>query len=394
MNHKSLKLLPVVTLVILFSIACNFLLGTSQPQASQMGTIKVVNYHVRASDWYPGGKNLPDTREYGICFIAYPAIPGIIRPDFDTILAKDGLQEVEKQQTTWALPAGTYTVQEWQFDSEINQDPFYSPAFRTLVRPPEDVLINVDETIAFGSMRTHEAPGDFVEGTLLNPHCAASSQQAGGLPPLPPQGTGTETTPLNSNDGGMSQTATGIWVLKQVQPDVGKTEVQFEFSGLSCNGGATATSTETDGTITTAGTCQIKGAQIANEVTKHTWTRPPDQLMPGQEISITITAASSGLCNWTDLTTEEGCRNNVSTRHSVWQGEGGPWSQTEFPFTNLIYDSGNAGQTANAKNLPTSIVTWSVPDGSGGSRTLVVQFNSHASEGSVWTNFWYEWQGG
>jgi hypothetical protein len=65
-----------------------------------MGTIKVVNTHVRGNDAFPGGRGLPDAREYGICIITYPPVAGLAKPTFDMILAKDG------GDTTYALPAG------------------------------------------------------------------------------------------------------------------------------------------------------------------------------------------------------------------------------------------------------------------------------------------------
>jgi hypothetical protein len=171
MNRKYSQSVIVVTLVILFSIGCGMFTGTAQPQ--QMGTIKIVNSHVRGSDPFPGGMYLPDAREYGVCIITYPAVAGITQPTFDVILAKDG------EETNYALPAGTYTLQEFQTDSEINQDPLYLPAVKHFVRPPEIVVLAADETLVFGSQRTLPAPGDFAEGTLLNSNCLGASQQIG-----------------------------------------------------------------------------------------------------------------------------------------------------------------------------------------------------------------------
>lgn len=204
MRRKSLQSAIVVTLVILFSMGCGLLTGTSQPQ--QMGTIKIVNDHVRGSDPFPGGKNLPDAREYGVCIIAYPPIAGLTKPTFDMILAKDG------QKTTFGLPAGTYTLQEWQFDSEINQDPLYSPAMKTYVRPPEIVVLKADETITFGSERTLPAPGDFVEGNPINPNCGGASQGTGVSPTDTPEAaTGTSTVTPNPTDVAYVGGFAGVW---------------------------------------------------------------------------------------------------------------------------------------------------------------------------------------
>lgn len=370
MRRKSLQSVIVITLVIFFSLGCNLLNGPLQTQG--MGTIKIVNTHVRGSDPFPGGMNLPDAREYGVCIITYPAAAGFTPPTNDMILAKDG------EETNYQLPAGTYILQEWQFDSEINQDPLYSPAMKTFVRPPETVVLGVDQIIVFGSERTLPAPGDFVEGNPINPNCVGA-----------PLGSGVFATDTPEADTGGSEVSTGVWVLKLVQPDQGKIEAQFSFSGLACSGGAKATSTESNATITTTGGCQTTGALVANEITQHSWTRPPDRLTPGQEVTGVMTASSSGLCNWTVLTTEAGCRSSVKTWHIVWQGDGG---QTDFSGQNLVFQNDSANQ-ANASTNPTGSFKWTVPDGSHGGKTLLLQFVSHSYEGEVTTNLWYEWQG-
>ena len=186
--------------------------------------------------------------------------------------------------------------------------------------------------------------------------------------------------------------ATGAWVLKLVQPDVGKTEVQFSYPGLACTGGTTVASTETSATTTTTGTCQVTGAVVANETTQHSWSRPPDRLTPGQEVTGSLTASQSGLCYWGGATTEESCRSSVATSHSVWVGDGWPGGQTEFPYEDLYFGNDSAG-TARASDHPNGSFEWTVPDGSqGGGRTLLLQFVSGSSGGKVYTNYWYEWQ--
>jgi hypothetical protein len=376
MNRKQLRSYLIIIMVVIFSLSCSFLGGTAQPQPK--GNVQIVNEHVRGEDAYPGGKNLPDTREYGICFVSYPipAPAGLVKPTFDTLLAKDG------DTTTWPLPAGTYTIQEWQFDSEINQDPLYSPEFRTLVRPVETLVIQGDETIQFGSVRTHEPPGDFAEGSLANSNCAGMSQSGG---------TGDQSTDTPEASSGGGSQGSNVWVLKLVQPDVGKTEVQFSYPGLSCSGGGVVSSTDSNATIQTSGTCQISGALEANEVTQHTWSKPPEQLNPGDEVTGQLTASQTGLCGWQDSLTQATCANSVTTSIAVWQGDGGPVNNTDFPYQNLLYQSGYDG-SARASNHPNSDFKWTVPDGSSGGKTLLVSFLAHASEGEVYTDFWYEWQ--
>ncbi|MBI5877683.1 MAG: hypothetical protein HZB53_08540 [Chloroflexi bacterium] len=397
MNRTFFQPAIVATLVLMLSLGCGALTGT--PQAQTMGTIKIVNAHVRGSDPFPGGKNLPDAREYGICILAYP-LPnpaGLTKPAFDMILAKDG------EQTTYGLPAGTYTVQEWQFDSEINQDPLYSPAVKNYVRPPEMVVLKANETVVFGSGRTGAVPGDFFEGQLLSPNCLGGLQQPGRLPTPTSTPTATRTTTPTATPTAppaatpaatpvlTPKAATGAWALKLIQPDVGKSEAQFSYPGLACSGGTKVTASETSASTTTAGTCQVKGALVANEKTQHSWSRPPDQLTPGQELSGSMNVSQSGLCSWTVATTEAGCRTQATTSHIVWQGDGWPGGPVEFPYRNLIYGN-DSNVRALASTRPTGSFKWKVPSGASGGKTLVLQFVSASSGGKVYTNFWYEWQ--
>lgn len=189
-----------------------------------------------------------------------------------------------------------------------------------------------------------------------------------------------------------AQAGAGAWVLKLVQTDVDKSVNVFSFPGLVCNGGGEATSTETSATTTTTGGCQATGAVVANETTQHSWSRPPDQLTPGQELTVTLTASSSGLCSWQATVTEEFCRPMVTTRHGVSQGDGWPGGQQEWDYSGLIYDSGNVGESASAWDRPTAAVAWTVPDGHLSGKTLFLQFTAGSQQGQVRTNFWYEWQ--
>ena len=172
--------------------------GVCSPE-QQPGAIKIVNSYTRGSENFPvipGCRGLPITREYGVCIITYtPDDPwALIRPTCDLILAKDG------QTTTYPLPAGTYTLQEWRMDSEINQgDPLYSPCYKTYVRPPETIVIKPRMTIVFGDelKRTLPTPGPFVEGKTINPKCAGCAATTPVATPTKtptPVATSTKTT--------------------------------------------------------------------------------------------------------------------------------------------------------------------------------------------------------
>ncbi len=190
-----------------------------------------------------------------------------------------------------------------------------------------------------------------------------------------------------------SQAGAGDWVLKLVQTDVDKSEEVFSFTGLACSGGGKATSTETGATIVTTGGCQAPGAVVANETAQHSWSRPPDRLTPGQELTVTMTATQSGLCAWQPAEPAEACRREANIRHGVVQGDGWPGGQEEFDYSDLIYDSSAVGQSANAWDRPTATAAWTVPDGTFSGKTLLVQFSGSSHGGRVRTNFWYEWQG-
>jgi len=171
---RKLRIIGIL-LVILISISC----GTGAPPASPIpltpvGQIEVANSHVRGSDTFPGCTNLPVAREYGVCFVSYaPNDPTALKkPTFDMVFARD------EQTTIYELPPGTYQLQEWQTDSEINQDPLYSPCVKTYVRPLETIVIQAKTTIVFGTERTLPVPGEFVEGNTINPNCGGSWSDA------------------------------------------------------------------------------------------------------------------------------------------------------------------------------------------------------------------------
>lgn len=178
-----------IALAIVISISCNFLAGTSQPSIDQ---IKIVNSHVRGSTTYPGCKNLPLTRQYGVCFVAYdPNNPeDLTKPASDMVFAMD--EEIK----IYELPPGTYQLQEFQADLEINQDPIYSPCFKMYVRPQETIVIPTGTELVFGSERSLPTPGEFLEGKTINPKCRESIPDR--IPPDTSTVSQVEVTPDTS----------------------------------------------------------------------------------------------------------------------------------------------------------------------------------------------------
>ena len=198
-------------------------------------------------------------------------------------------------------------------------------------------------------------------------------------------------TPTTSPEAG-----TGQWVLKYTDINVEKYETQFGYPGLTCNGGTTATSTESGATTTQSGTCQVTGALVANGTSQHSWSRPPDRLTPGQEVTGTLTASQSGLCSWQGWeNTEELCRGWTYTEQIVLLADslrGEPWLESDIVYQG--YDSTGVTEDANARDRPTSSFAWTVPDNAGGNKSLVVKFTAGQSNAQhVSTIFWYEWRG-
>ncbi|MBI2913548.1 MAG: PKD domain-containing protein [Chloroflexi bacterium] len=187
-----------------------------------------------------------------------------------------------------------------------------------------------------------------------------------------------------------AQEGTGQWVLKYVDTDFEKYETQFGYPGLACSGGTTAASTETGATTTQSGGCQVTGAVVANGTSQHSWSRPPDRLTPGQEVTGTLTASQSGLCSWQGPTTEELCRYWTTTDLIVLLADslrGEPWRGSD-----IVY-SLPGEERANAKDRPTSSFAWEAPDNRRGNKSLVVKFTAGQQNAQhVSTVFWYEWQ--
>ncbi len=209
----------------------------------------------------------------------------------------------------------------------------------------------------------------------------------------------TKTTPTLTRTASPTVTpaagAAGAWVLKLVQTNVAKTEANFSDGrvGYGCTGGGKVSSTETGASISTSGGCP--GAPTtANEVTQHTWTRPPDKLLPGREWTGALTASGSGRCyfNTTTAADEQECRDHILTNHLVYWGDGWPGTQKEFKYDHGLFATTNRDQnSAIASDRPRSSFKYNVPAGSVANTTLVLQFVSKAFMGQVYTNFWYAW---
>ena len=285
--------------------------GVCSPE-QQPGVIKIVNSYTRGSENFPvipGCRGLPITREYGVCIITYtPDDPwALIRPTCDLILAKDG------QTTTYPLPAGTYTLQEWRMDSEINQgDPLYSPCYKTYVRPPETIVIKPRMTIVFGDelKRTLPTPGPFVEGKTINPkcaECAATTHAATPTRTRTPVATATKTTTATPTKTSTPVTpipppAAGLWTLTKTTPIIsqGKDDnCYFSHKVAVSSGSFTSSGSWHAGTKVG---CMYGETVSGSDSTTVTWTPPPAQLNPGDKLTLSGSTKVTAQGTWADQT--------------------------------------------------------------------------------------------
>jgi len=382
------------------------IVGGRSEAAKTGGWIKVVNNYTQGYWPFPRARTLPMYLENTVTFTAYNPINPLqlMRPTFNLVIAKD------KTPTEYWLTAGTYTLVEGKFGSEINTDPLYSPACTWWYRPAQIIVLAPGMTFEFGDNLGFpllpdsgyvERPGDCGfppgPGPMATPKVTPTATPKA-TPTATPKATPTPTPKVTPT----TTAATGQWVLKYIDIDVDKLEDPFSFPGVACSGGPKVASTETGATTTTTGTCQIGGAQVANATTKHSWSRPPERLVPGQEVSGTVTASGSGVCSWSALTTEESCNGSTSTRLIVFLADS--LREESFRGADTVYNSegrtlgvSGAGEAANAKDRPTSSFAWKVPDRRGGNKSLLVKFSVGVGSccgnggGSVATIFWYEW---
>lgn len=156
-----------ITLAVMVSIGCNFFTGILAPS---MGEIKIVNSYVEGSEIFPGCRNLPNERNYGVCFIDYAPdnLEDLSKPPSDMLIAAPG------DITSFELPPGSYKLQEWRMDAEMNQEPGYNPCFKMFLRPPETIEIPSETEILFGNERSMPAAGEFLEGVPINTNCKFS----------------------------------------------------------------------------------------------------------------------------------------------------------------------------------------------------------------------------
>lgn len=138
--------------------------GSADPEAwnrANGGWIEIVNTHQYESGSYgecQGEENcrrLPVHTENGICIqgavLDNPSIWGSWTPPTEwTILASD-YHPYSAEPTTirYWVPAGTYTLVRFLFESEVNHNPLYSPCYHARSMPAQQYRVNPGETLRF-----------------------------------------------------------------------------------------------------------------------------------------------------------------------------------------------------------------------------------------------------
>jgi hypothetical protein len=170
------------------------IVGGRSEAAKTGGWIKVVNTHPRGYGNFPAtgyggsscrGKSV--TLENLVCFTVYnPTSPALlVKPMLNMVIAKD--------QTTieYWLPAGTYTLEDSMFASEINYDPLYSPCLDWWTRPPRTIVLTPGMTVQFGD--SLGVPPDAASGFVHTPNSCAPVPKPTPTPTATPTATPTVT---------------------------------------------------------------------------------------------------------------------------------------------------------------------------------------------------------
>jgi len=170
------------------------IVGGRSEAAKTGGWIKVVNTHPRGYGNFPakgfGDSNCdrkPVYLENLVCFTAYnPQDPTqLMKPTFNTVIARD--------QTTieYWLTAGTYTLEDSKFASEINNAPLYSPCMDWWTRPPQTIVLTPGMTVQFGE--DLGVPPDPASGFVHTPNSCAPVHIPKATPSATPKVTRTPT---------------------------------------------------------------------------------------------------------------------------------------------------------------------------------------------------------
>ncbi|NPV63250.1 MAG: hypothetical protein HPY61_11590 [Methanotrichaceae archaeon] len=225
----SIKFLLTALLIGLLLIVTTSAQTNSNWEKSNGGWIVVKNSHVynTGEPFHPcpeqtGCNRYPIHVEHGICINAVTFDDATVGaswtpPDYNIILAKDcGTNEWMRVDcpvvTKFWVPAGTYTLTEFTYVSEVNPgDPSYSPCSNAWSKTPKTVVIKPGDTVDFG------------ESVFMNGPCTE-----GGYP--------CTGGPLGSSSGGCHSGWTGKWEVTWGEMDFERTEMTLQQTGTTITG--------------------------------------------------------------------------------------------------------------------------------------------------------------
>jgi hypothetical protein len=232
-----------------------------------------------------------------VCFTAYgpPISPLLVRPSWDVVVATPAegwTIAIPPTAVEFWLPAGSYTVEEGKFASELNTDPLYLPDVAWWTRPAQTINITPGAILVFGDKVEgvpDEVPPPSETGYVRRPNtcalkwsplaAAVATPTTESTPAGTPSHTGEEEEFFNvSNGGGVNNGATepttftidGSWLVTTI--------VTYHWNNASGATPGTIGLKAADGT--TYGPWQAAGQPGQGGVPDAYWAATPNVVIP------------------------------------------------------------------------------------------------------------------
>jgi len=362
------------------------IVGGRRAAAAWGGWVRVANPYVKGTASFPGS-GLPMHLENLLCFTNYAPInlDHLVRPAWDVVVATAswGWTTAERPKTVeYWLPAGTYSVEQSIFASEINTNPLHSPDVAWWTRPVTSFIVAAGETIAFEDYPPPPLPPAADTGFVATPNSCARRWS-----PL----AGSAVDPFAEADDGPAAdlaraTPTTIaadpievppaadtgavgWFLTSVEPSQTVADDGGCYHGAEVIvGGLTAS---------TFMRCTATGPTIdVWNRSEHEWSAaPPEHLGAGDQLRITGTTSMEGTYHTGGMT-----------------GSGSTWVRIDLDPGGGPY-AGYAWANAHELDTPVSALNdFSIPSGAEGNR-MYIMLSFQGPGGSGRTTYAYEWQG-
>ena len=263
------------------------IVGGRSEAAKYGGWIKIVNNYTRGSSPFPGCQHLPMHLENGVCFTSHtPKSPdNLVKPSFNQLIAFP-----QKTVEYW-LPVGTYTLEDFIFASEINNNPTYSPCRKWWTKAPQTIVIRPGTTIVFGEDRSDTPPKGFTE--VPNSCAPADAVSATSTP----GGTVTPSSDVveiydNGNIGGVYNGATEPTTFTIDEPWLITEISDYHWNEAKGVTPGTIGLRAEDGTM--YGPWEASGAEGMGGVPDAYWIVRPDEVIPAG----TYTVVDSDPATW------------------------------------------------------------------------------------------------